>query len=141
MFAFLTIVSLLIPGPLFEPAANPPHGVQPGGMPVPTLPTAMVTPTAVSRGVRPVSTQVVLATGVGRPPAHLRGVQARLMARRAAEVVAVRNLARKLGFSRHTRVRGFRYLPARFLRNGWVEVTVEYRLAPASFRRRVVPGR
>ncbi|RJP40855.1 MAG: hypothetical protein C4547_02150 [Phycisphaerales bacterium] len=39
---------------------------------------------------------VVYASGVGLPPPGRHPAQARLMARRAAEVVAVRNLARRL---------------------------------------------
>lgn len=70
--------------------------------------------------------RVVRATGIGRPPARMRGTRARLMARRAAEVVAVRNLAGKLGLGRSATVRGFRYLPARLLPDGRIEVTVEY---------------
>jgi hypothetical protein len=55
----------------------------------------------------------------------MRGAQARLMARRAAEVVAVRNLASKLGLPSGARVPSFRYVEARELKGGAVEVTVE----------------
>ncbi len=48
------------------------------------------------------------------------------MARRAAEVVAVRNLAGKFGLGRGATMRGFRYLPARLLPDGRSEATVEY---------------
>lgn len=77
------------------------------------------------------------AVGVGRPPPHMTGVRARLMARRAAEVVAVRELSRRWAASdgaprcgeclarRRTRVCGFRYVSARELADGRVVVTVE----------------
>lgn len=80
---------------------------------------------------------VIRATGIGRPPAGRPPAQARLMARRAAEVVAVRNLAAKVyghhvessGGTQRTTVRGLirghRYLPARVLPDGRVQVTVE----------------
>lgn len=70
---------------------------------------------------------VVRAKGFGRPPAHLSGARARLMARRAAEVTAVRNLAAKLRLPPGSYVRGFRYLPPIYRPDGWVEVVVEYR--------------
>ena len=68
---------------------------------------------------------VVSAGGIGHPPRHMRGVQARLMARRAAEVTAVRNLAAKLGLPPGARMGSFRYVSARNLPGGAVEVTVE----------------
>lgn len=46
------------------------------------------------------------------------------MARRAAEVTAVRNLARKMQESGRT-LQGFRYVSTRRLQNGVIEVTVE----------------
>ena len=82
----------------------------------------------------------IRAAGIGRPPPGKSGRQAWLMARRAAEVVAVRNLAAKLEVSSPKRqdghyghyavtaprlVRGFRYLPPRTLPDGRVAVTVE----------------
>ncbi len=70
---------------------------------------------------------VVRAKGFGRPPAHLSGARARLMARRAAEVTAVRNLAAKLRLPPGSRIQGFRYLPPTYRPDGWVEVVVEYR--------------
>ena len=69
--------------------------------------------------------RVIRATGVGYPPGRMSGAQARLMAKRAAEVRALRNLATKLGHGRHARVRGFRYLPARYRADGSVRVVVE----------------
>jgi len=67
----------------------------------------------------------VTARGMGFPPRHMRGAQAKLMARRAAEVVAVRNLAAQLGLPAGARVRSFRYVSAQELPGGAVEVTVE----------------
>ena len=67
---------------------------------------------------------VVRARGIGRPPRHLTGTRAHLMARRAGEVTAVRNLAKALGTRR---VRGFRYVSYLTRADGTVEVTVEYR--------------
>jgi multidrug resistance efflux pump len=68
----------------------------------------------------------------------MTGPQAKLMARRAAEVIAVRNLAAKLhgqsipqdrAGTAHVRMDavlgGFRYLPPRELPDGTFEVTVE----------------
>jgi hypothetical protein len=81
---------------------------------------------------------VVQASGVGRPPPNMTGPQAKLMARRAAEVIAVRNLAARLQgrAAQHAStgtghasvdalIRGYRYLPATVLPDGSVEVTVE----------------
>jgi len=67
---------------------------------------------------------VVRATGIGKPPGHMKGPRAQLMARRAAEVTAVRNLARKMQESGRT-LQGFRYVSTRRLQNGVIEVTVE----------------
>lgn len=71
--------------------------------------------------------RVVTATGIGRPPKHLHGPRARLMASRAAEVVAVRNLARKIPPRFARPARNFRYVAERDLDDGRVEVTVEWR--------------
>jgi hypothetical protein len=83
------------------------------------------------------SQAVIRASGIGRRPAGKTPAQAKLMARRAAEVVALRNLAAKLhgqginddGDRIEARtealIRGFRYLPPRELQDGSVEVTVE----------------
>ena len=68
---------------------------------------------------------VVSASGIGYPPRNMQGVQGRLMARRAAEVTAVRNLAAKLGMPPNTRIHSFRYVSARNLPGGAVEVMVE----------------
>ncbi len=70
----------------------------------------------------------IRAVGVGYPPRHLRGVRATLMAQRAAEVVAVADLARRLGYGRKARVRGFRYVSASVRPDGSVEVVVEKRV-------------
>ncbi len=69
--------------------------------------------------------RVIRAMGLGHPPPWMSGGQARLMARRAAEVRAVRNLAVKLGFGRRARVRGFRYAATIYRPDGSVEVVVE----------------
>ncbi|MCH7814683.1 MAG: hypothetical protein IID40_11760, partial [Planctomycetes bacterium] len=45
---------------------------------------------------QPTPRTTLRVNGVGYPPAHLSGTRARLMARRAAEVVAQRNLAAEL---------------------------------------------
>lgn len=50
------------------------------------------------------------------------------MARRAAEIVAVRNLARKLGLGRRSFLRGFRYHDPVYKDDGSVVVVVEYRV-------------
>lgn len=55
----------------------------------------------------------------------MRGAQARLMARRAAEVTAVRNLAAKIGLPPRAQLSSFRYVSFRNLAGGAVEVTVE----------------
>ena len=68
---------------------------------------------------------VVRAVGIGKPPRRMRGAQAKLMARRAAEVRAVRNLAIKLGYGRRATVRGFRYVSTEYLVDGSVRVMVE----------------
>ena len=76
-------------------------------------------------GSPPTPSATVQAVGVGYPPPRMQGVQARLMARRAAEVVAVRNLTAKLGLGPRARVPAFRYVATKHLANGSVEVTVE----------------
>jgi len=72
---------------------------------------------------KPVQVVTVQATGVGFPPRHMKGARARLMAQRAAEVVAVRNLAGRLGH--RSSVHGFRYVSARTNADGSVYVVVE----------------
>ena len=68
--------------------------------------------------------------GIGHPPRRMKGARARLMARRAAEVVAVRNLARKLGYGPRATVRGFCYVSTEYLVDGSIRVTVEYTRTP-----------
>lgn len=77
------------------------------------------------QGPPPRSAAVVQAVGVGYPPPRLPTAQGRLMARRAAEVAAVRNLAGKLGVGSQGRLSTFRYILTKELPNGAVEVTVE----------------
>ncbi|HMQ16859.1 MAG TPA: hypothetical protein PKC49_12885 [Phycisphaerae bacterium] len=79
----------------------------------------------------------IRATGIGRPPQGKPAPQAKLMARRAAEVVALRNLAAQLegqalsasggrmSARTETLIRGFRDLAPRDLADGSVEITVE----------------
>ena len=69
---------------------------------------------------------VVQAKGIGLPPPGKSGVQARLMAQRAAEVNAVRNLTRMLG-GPATRP-SFRYVSRTSRPDGSVEVVVETRV-------------
>jgi len=69
---------------------------------------------------------VIRATGVGHPPPGMTGGRARLMARRAAEVWAVRNLVTKLGCRGRATIRGFHYAATTYRADGSVEVVVEY---------------
>ena len=80
---------------------------------------------------------VVRAAGIGRPPHGRSQAQAKLMAHRAAEVVAVRNLTRKVTGHREptsmasvrsstcAQLSGYRYVSERWLPDGSVEVIVE----------------
>lgn len=109
--------------------------------PAPVIPACTTTPAAPAPWIAPACchapmascpSEIVRATGIGRPPIGPPPAQARLMARRAAEVVAVHNLALKLGLPSGTRVRGFRYLPPIYHPDGRVEVTVEWRTGSVS---------
>lgn len=68
-----------------------------------------------------------VAIGVGRPTPGRSPAQARLMARRAAELVAVRDLARQHTSAPSVRVQGFYYVRYREFRDGRVEVVVRAR--------------
>ena len=86
-------------------------------------------------GAAPIEAPPVLrAAGIGKPPPRLSGAQARLMARRAAEVRAVRNLARKLGHGGRATVRGFQYRGTEYFSDGSVKVVVECRVCSARAR-------
>lgn len=76
-------------------------------------------------GSLPMPSTTVQAVGIGYPPPRIAGAQSRLMARRAAEVAALRNLAVKLGLGTQGRLPSFRYVSTRRLPNGSVEVMVE----------------
>lgn len=67
---------------------------------------------------------VVQATGIGRRPPQMNDPRARLMARRAAEVVAVRNLFNEM-HDRGRELRGFRYVSYQTLPDGRIQVTVQ----------------
>lgn len=81
---------------------------------------------------------VIRAVGIGRPPEGKTGPQATLMARRAAEVVALRNLAAMVEGQHVSQspggeitattkgfIAGYTLLPPRTLPDGTVEVAVE----------------
>lgn len=79
---------------------------------------------------------VIQAVGIGKPPAKYHGARARLMAERAAHVVASRNLLAKVsgvevpqsraGYIRlEGRLAGVRYLPTTFHADGSAEVVAE----------------
>ncbi len=79
---------------------------------------------------------VIQAVGIGKPPAKYHGVRARLMAERAAHVVAARNLLAKLNGvdtpktgSGQIRIEGYlsgvRFLPTVFHGDGSAEVIAE----------------
>jgi hypothetical protein len=77
------------------------------------------------RAAKSEPSHVIRATGVGHPPPHRHGARARLMARRAGQVRAVRNLAAALGCHGRTTIRGFRYSATTYRADGSVEVVVE----------------
>lgn len=90
---------------------------------------------SVGQPMRPPFVQpVVRATGVGYPPMGMQGPQARLMAQRAAEVNAVRNLSNMLGGGPRAYLSGFHYVSRAKRADGSFEVTVEARVLPASRR-------
>ncbi|MEK6674783.1 MAG: hypothetical protein AABZ47_03915 [Planctomycetota bacterium] len=100
----------------------------------------MVGPPFDPSGVTP---QPVLqeAVGIGRPPARGSVAQRRLMARRAGEVVAVRQLARECSTPNGQVFRGFRYGSARTLSHGRLVVKVERWPLHTVHKRRNQPGR
>ena len=111
----------------------------------------LITAALVTLGAHPVTVAcaaesgnepVVRAVGIGQPPAHMSGPQARLMARRAAEVRATRNLATRSAAGSYSRcsnrarssahvVRGHRYVRYRSLPDGMQLVVAELPARPA----------
>ncbi|NLX12160.1 MAG: hypothetical protein GXY44_00695 [Phycisphaerales bacterium] len=91
---------------------------------------------AAAQDLMPADQPVVRANGIGRSPDRYRGVRARLMAERAARIVATRNLLAKITWaetpcpqSGHRRIEGrlsgVRYLPTVFHPDGSAEVIAE----------------
>lgn len=79
--------------------------------------------------------RVIVVSGEGRAPARMRGPQARLMARRAAEVVALRNLAHELNLPTPATLTRFRFISAAHRSDGSVVVVLEWREALPSASR------
>lgn len=77
------------------------------------------------QGPSPTSFVTIRAVGIGYPPPRTEGVRGRLMARRAAEVAAARNLGAKLRLAPRAHLPSFRYVSTKHLQNGSIEVTVE----------------
>jgi hypothetical protein len=96
-----------------------------------------ILPRTASSGV--LGPTVIRATGIGRADPHTHGDRARLMAEQAARMVALRNLLVRLNqpatapasqpasgrIQINGVLRGYRFLPTRFLPDGTAEVTVE----------------
>jgi len=89
------------------------------------LMVCMILGASTGQGTFPMPAAAVQALGIGYPSPKLPGAQGRLMAQRAAEVVAARNLAVKLGVGPRGRLPSFRYVSTKNLPNGAIEVTVE----------------
>ena len=83
-----------------------------------TVVTAGATPASATRSAP------IEATGVGYPPVRSAQSQARLMARRAAEVGAVRNLYREINPARPVQRVPFRYVSSVTRPDGSVVVRV-----------------
>ena len=116
-------VTLAILSLLLAYAAEPdPNSKKPTTITKPTTGETNATPQPPKKPHHP---GVVRAEGIGKPPRRMSGARAKLMARRAAEVRAVRNLAIKLGYGRRAAVRGFRYVSTEYLVDGSVRVMVE----------------
>jgi hypothetical protein len=86
-------------------------------------------PSADSRGqAKPViSGRTVQAVGLGAPRQKGTPAQQRLLARRAAEVGAARNLAMRCGHGPGGLLKGFHYRTVRVRPDGWTEVMIEKR--------------
>jgi len=72
----------------------------------------------------------IRATGIGYPPGHLRGAQARLMAQRAALIKAIKNLSVRLGLGPGAKISGYQVVQTVRLADGGYRVTVEIMVKP-----------
>lgn len=90
-------------------------------------PLWLATPDPQAVQTPPPAAHFVLVTGNGRAPARATGPQTRLMAKRAAEIVALRNLSKELGLASPASLSGFRYVSSAHHADGSVTVTVEWR--------------
>jgi len=96
-----------------------------------------VCPNASAKAPAPTSRVVAIqATGVGHPAKGMAGARAKLMARRAAEVAAARNLALKIDPTGRQGAPPFRYVSTKFLSDGSVEVVVEAKVVESMLPKR-----
>jgi len=92
-----------------------------------TILVLMTTLAPVNGAGKPVVRPAPIVYGVGIGEPRGTGPQARLMARRAAEVRAVRDLASKLGIGPKGKLPSFRYVSTEYLPGGKVRVVVANR--------------